>query len=174
MTSDNVPAKPAAGRGLRIALMASLALNVLIIGGVATTLLCFGGKGHHHRGSGLMGFVETLPSERAKSIGDKLKADREALRPLRQAQREARGQARSALMAQPFDASAFRTALDNAATAGYEEKKARMGMLADLAAELTPDERQQLHQWFEKRRRHFRHGPKDDGDDDDAAPPPKE
>lgn len=174
MTSDNVPAKPAAGRGLRIALMASLALNVLIIGGVATTLLCFGGKGHHHRGGALMGFVDTLPAERAKTIGDKLKADRQALKPLRQVQRDARGQARSALMAEPFDAAAFRTALDNVATAGYEEKKARMGMLADLAEGLTPDERQQLHQWFEKRRQHFRHGPKDDGDDDDAGPPPKE
>lgn len=172
MTSDNVPAKPAAGRGLRIALMVSLALNVLIIGGIATTLLCFGGKGSHHRGSGLMGFVETLPSERAETVGAKLKTDREALAPLRQAQRDARSAARTALTADPFDAAAFKAALDKAADAGYEEKKARMGMLADLAAQLTPDERQQLHQYFEKQRHRFRHrGPKDDDDDDDSSPP---
>lgn len=165
MTSDNVPAKPTAGRGLRIALMVSLAVNILIIGGVITTLLCFGGKGHHHRRDGLMGFVQTLPADRAETIGNQLKANREALVPLRKAQKNARGAARAALTAQPFDETAFRAALDRSATAGYEEKKARLSSLADLAASLTPEERQELHQWFERRRHHFKHrGPKDDDD----------
>ena len=169
MTSDNVPAKPSSGRGLRIALMVSLALNVLIIGGVITTLVCFGGKGRHHRHDILMGFVETLPADRAEVLGTQLKSDKQTLKPLRQAHRKARGAARSALMAQPFDEAAFRTALDNAGTAGCEEKKARLSVLANLAAQLTPEERQELHQWFEKRRHHYRHGKSKD-DDDGGSP----
>lgn len=169
MTSDNVPAGSGAGRGLRIALMVSLAVNILIIGGVATTLLCFGGKGHHHGREGLMGFVRTLPADRAEAIGEKLKADREVLPPLRAEHKEGRLAARAALTAAPFDEAAFRSALDRAANASCEEKKARLSVLASMAASLTQEERMQLHQWFEERRRRFRHKYKQDGDDEPSS-----
>ena len=79
----------------------------------------------------------------------------------------ARDAARAILMQEPFDAEKFKAALARAAEADAKEKSARMSLLATTAAELTPDERRQLHNWFEKRRARFRRLR-----DEDAPPPP--
>jgi uncharacterized membrane protein len=171
MTSDNAggPSRPARFN-LRLALMASLALNVLIIGAVAGTLLVsrhHGWKGHGFKGGGLAGFARTLPPERGEAIRQKLESDRAILAPLRKEEREARDVARSLLMTEPFDVEKFKAALDRAVDADEKEKRARMALLAETAATLTPEERRQLHSWFEKRRKHFRR----QRDAEDAAPP---
>lgn len=170
MTSSDVAGKPA-GRGLKIALMISLAVNVLIIGGVISAMLCAPHwKEHGHRSDGLIGFAETLPPERATAISKLITDKRAALKPLRQAESEARLEARSALMADPFDEARFRTALDNAAAADAAEKRARLSILADMAAALTQDERRQLHEWFEARRAR-RHRERGDDDEQEEAKP---
>ena len=74
--TDATAAPASRCRKLRLALMASLALNVLIIGVVAGTL-CFSRLGPGHdgpgpQGSGLLGFAHTLPRERADMIRQKL------------------------------------------------------------------------------------------------------
>jgi uncharacterized membrane protein len=171
MTSAN-PAGPSrpAGFNLRIALMASLALNVLIIGAVGGILLVprhHGWPGHGFKGAGIDGFARTLPAERSDIIRKKLEGDRAVLDPLRKEEREARAAARSVLMTEPFDVEKFKAALSRAVDADEKEKRARMALFAETAAALTPDERRQLHEWFEKRRR-FRHH----GDDGDEPPPP--
>jgi uncharacterized membrane protein len=156
MTSDNAASKPpAAGRKLRIALIVSLALNVLVIGGVAGTLLVsrhHGWKGHGDRAFGLLGFARTLPPERAELIRQRIASEKANLSALRKAERQARDEARSILMEEPFDAEKFKAALSRAAEAEAKEKSARMSLLAETAAGLTPEERRQLHNWFEKRR----------------------
>jgi len=167
--TDAVPAKPA-GRALRIALMVSLALNVLIIGGVASALIVshlHHWKGHGHRGSLLLSFAETLPSEQGDAIRQKVRSERTVLDPLRKAEREARDAARTALMAEPFDAQQFKAALDQIADADAKVMSARMTIFADTVATFTPEERRQLHNWFEERRKHGRHHR-----DDDRPPPP--
>jgi uncharacterized membrane protein len=166
--TDAVPAKPA-GRALRIALMVSLALNVLIIGGVASALIFshhHGWRGHRHKGSLLLSFAETLPSGRADAIRQKVLSERTVLDPLRKAERSARDAARAILMAEPFDAQKFKTALDQIADADAKEMSARMTIFADTVATFTPQERHQLHDWFEERRKHRHHR------DDDRPPPP--
>jgi len=155
MTND---ATPGSGRNLRPALMASLALNILIVGGVAAALLLphlHGGKGHP-KASGLAGFAETLPADRAEFVRQKMQAEKANFDAIFKEQREARDAARTALVADPFDAATFKAALDRAAQAYDKETRTRMALVADTAAQLTPDERKQLHAWFQKHGRHAR------------------
>lgn len=175
MTSDNVPGKPA-GRGMRIALMASLALNVLIIGGVMGSMLVarYHWKAHSGKAFGLLAFAETLPADRAEVVRKTVEEREATLAPLRQAEREARASARSALTAEPFDAAKFSEALARAADADAAEKRARLQILADTAAVLTQEERRKLHDWFEARRRRFRHHHKDEVVKDEPSIPKSE
>jgi uncharacterized membrane protein len=158
MTSDNAAGKPPAGRTLRVALVASLALNVLIIGAVAGTLLW---PHHHHwKGQaykGLAGFARTLPSEREEAIRQDIERNRAALAPLRKAERETRDAARKLLLEDPFDVEKFKAALALAAEADAKEKSTKFSLFADMAATLTPEERRELHAWFEKRHARYRH-----------------
>jgi uncharacterized membrane protein len=170
--TDAVPAKPA-GRSLRIALMVSLALNVLIIGGVASALIVSHHHhwrgGHGHKGSLLLSFAETLPSDQGDAIRQKVQSERTVLDPLRKAEREARDAARGILMTEPFDAQKFKAALDRIADADAKVMSARMTIFADTVATFTPEERRQLHNWFEERHKRGGHH----GDDDQPPPPPQ-
>lgn len=168
MTNDTTG--PAPGRNLRPVLIASLALNVLIIGGVAAALLMPYGHGWkgRHRAAGLAGFAETLPPDRAEMVRQKVQAEKANFEAIRKEQREAREAARVILVEEPFDAAKFKAALDRVADALDKETRTRMGLVADTAPQLTPEERKQLHAWFEKHRprKHRRH--------DDDEPKPKE
>ena len=172
MTSANAAPSPPSYSRLRLALMASLALNVLIIGAVAGTFLMSshqGWGGHKRKQFGLMGFAQTLPADRAEIIRAKIASEEAAMAPLRKAERHARDAARAILMQEPFDAEKFKAALARAAEADAKEKSARMSLLVTTASELTPDERRQLHSWFEKRRARFR---RLRGEDEAPPPPP--
>jgi uncharacterized membrane protein len=175
MTSGNAaPGSPPSNR-LRLALMASLALNVLIIGAVAGTYLMSPHKGwgtHKRKQSALMEFSQTLPADRAEVVRAKIAGEEATLVPLRKAEREARDAARAVLMQEPFDAEKFKAALTRAAEADSKEKTARMSLLATTAAELTPDERRQLHAFFEKRRARFRRLRGEDAPSPPSAPTP--
>lgn len=141
-------------RNLRLALMASLALNVLIIGGVGGTLLL--GRHHHGgpgpRGSGLLGFAHTLPRERSDMIRQKAADAQPSMEKSRKGVRDARDAARTALLAEPFDQAKLDTALEGIVQAQADEKRARAKLFGDTAGQLTPDERRQLHDWLEKTR----------------------
>jgi uncharacterized membrane protein len=172
MSSDNVPGRTSA-RTLRTALIASLALNVLIIGGVASAMIVarYAWKGHAHRNFGLISFADTLPAGRAEVVRNLIADKEKGLAPLRQAEREAKASARAALMANPFDAARFRSALAHAGDADASEKRARLDILADTAEVLTQDERLQLHNWFEERRRKWRRNRDASEQREDAAKP---
>lgn len=149
MTLDTTTVTPSACRKLRLALMASLALNVLIIGGVAGTML-FGHGGRHHKSGPLIGFARTLPSERGDMIRQNVADAQPGLETLRKAGRDARDAVHAALAEEPFDQGKFNAALDQSAAADAKEKSARMAVFAKTAAQLTPDERSALHDWLER------------------------
>jgi uncharacterized membrane protein len=162
MTSDNAAGKPPAGRKLRLALMASLALNVLIVGVVAGTLLWprhHGWKREAYKG--FAGFARTLPAERSEAIGRAIDTNRAVLAPLRKAERETRDAARNVLLTEPFDVEKLKAAMARAAEADAKEKATKYELFAEMAAALTPEERRQLHAWFEKRRARYRRRAKD-------------
>lgn len=157
MTND---VNAGSGRNLRPALMASLALNILIIGGVAAALLLphlHGWKGRPKL-TGLAGFAETLPPDRAEMVRQKVQGEKANFEAIRKEERESREAARVILVEDPFDAAKFKAALDRVAQAYDKETRTRMALVADTAAQLTPDERKQLHAYFEKHRarRHHR------------------
>ena len=149
-------APPASCRKLRLALMASLALNVLIIGAVAGTL-CFSrlgpGPGHGGpKGSGLLGFAHTLPRERSDMIRQRFADSKPNMETLRKGIRDARLGVRAALTAEPFDQAKVNAALEGVVQAEANEHRAKVTVFGDTVGQLTPEERRQLHDWLEKRR----------------------
>ncbi len=167
MTSENgSTATSSMSRGWRIVLIASLALNVLIIGAVGSALLFsrHGGFGWRHGHKfGLMGFAPNLPADRRDVIVKAIKASRERTKPMRTAEREARKDAREALIADPFSEEKLQAALQRVADAEYEMRKARLETFSEVVGELTPEERQELYEWKMRHRRwhHRKRPPKD-------------
>jgi len=143
-------------RALQWALVASLALNVLIIGIVAGTL-CFSRGGHKPHGEGfkkspLLGFARTLPRERSDLFRQKIDAAQPNIDALRKGIRDARASVREALMAETFDQAKFNAALDGVVQAETNVARARTTLFGESVSQLTAEERRQLHDWLEKRR----------------------
>jgi uncharacterized membrane protein len=142
-------------RTLRWVLIGSLALNVLIIGAVATAL-CVSRFGPHpgpgFKGSPLLGFARTLPRERADIVRQKIADAQPSLETARRGVRDARAAVRAALSADPFDQAKFDAAMDGIVQADTGEARAKASLFADTVHQLTPQERTDLHAWLEKRR----------------------
>lgn len=156
-------------RWMKAVLIASLALNLLFVGGIARAMW------HHRHGpggrlgedAGLMGFVRDLPGDRQKQVRDDITAARQTIRPLRKAVREAWTELNAALTAEPFDKDKYKAATDKLSEAESRLKSATAAALADTASKLTADERRLLQGWREKRRPHmFGHRGRRDGDGD--------
>jgi uncharacterized membrane protein len=144
-------------RRLKLFLIASVALNLLIVGAIAGSMVMWRlhGPGHRgHRGDdfGLVGFSRTLPAERRNVIRKKIKEERANLEPLRQAMQEAHREAAEALGAEPFDGSRLKAAMDRFSDAEMKLKAAGLAFLIGTADELTPEERRALSEWWKKRR----------------------
>jgi uncharacterized membrane protein len=143
-------------RTLRWALIASLALNVLIIGAVAGTLCLsrWGGgpDGPGFRKSPLLGFARTLPRERADVIRQKLADAQPGMETARKGVRDARTAVRGLLPADPLDQAAFDAALESLVQAETTVARNKKTLFGDVVGQLTPEERKQLHDWLEKRR----------------------
>ena len=148
---------PGGSRRLKYALIASLALNLLVIGAVAGTMIGFGKhhgpRGGHPRGEdfGLMGLTRTLPEERRKEIRKQLREERGKLRPLFEEIRTARREAAEKLAAEPFDRAALESAL---AGVGDRERTLRQEAIAIFLGHverLTADERRTLADWWRKK-----------------------
>jgi uncharacterized membrane protein len=142
-------------RTLRWALVASLALNVLIIGTVAGTL-CFGPGGGHgpgfKKGGMMLGFARTLPRERSDLIRQKFADAQPNMEAMRKGIRDARAAVRETLMAETFDQAKFNAALDGVVQAETNVARARTALFGETVGQLTPEERRQLHDWLEERR----------------------
>lgn len=143
-------------RFLRWLLIGSLALNVLIIAAVASTL-CIARFGGPHgppgfKGSPLLGFARTLPRDRSDVIRQKVADAQPNLEVLRRGMRDARASVRAALSAEAFDQAKLEAALDGIVTAETNEARGKATLFADTVRILTPEERVQLHEWLEERR----------------------
>lgn len=167
--SDVSPPAPApserpGSRRLKYALIASLALNLLVIGTVAGTMFMHGFGKHPpprsgygpHQDFGLMGLTRTLPEERRKEMRKNLREDREKLRPLIDELRASRREAAAKLGAEPFDSAALKGAFD---VAGEKDRAVREAAIAAFlvhAEQLTPEERRRLADWWLKRNEPFK------------------
>lgn len=146
----------AGGKRLKYFLIASLALNLLVVGAVAGTMIGFG-KHHarhgHGRGEdfGLMGLTRMLPEERRKEIRKELRGDRAKLRPFVDEIRTARREAADVLAAEPFDRAALERSVEAAAEKERALRQAALSAFLGHAERLTVEERRMLADWWRKK-----------------------
>ncbi len=141
-------------RTLRWVLVGSLALNVLIIGAVASAL-CFGGRPPHgagFKGAPLLAFARTLPRERADMVRQLVADAQPNFETLRRGMRDARAAVRTALSAEAFDQAKLNAALDGVVQAEANEARGKATLFGETVSKLTPQERIELHEWLEKQR----------------------
>lgn len=164
MSTESTDTAPPRSRWMKPLLIGSLALNLLVAGGIASAVWR-----HHHghrpfgpRGGGdfsLMGFANNLPADRQKAVIDQVQAAREAVKPIRQEVRDAWAASNAVLTVEPFDKSKAKEASARLIAAETKFKTAVSDALIDTAEKLTPEERKSLQEWRERRRagHHRRH-----------------
>lgn len=157
-------------RSLRIALLGSLALNLLCIGLIGGAL--FKGPPHRpHTEFGLIGFSRTLPADRAAVLRDTLAPHRPQFRELRQTARAARLEATDALVADAYDKEKVRASLVKVDDAETKMRLMISNLFVDAGEKLTPAERRELAEWWKRRqpRLFWRQGDKPEDEPGSAA-----
>jgi uncharacterized membrane protein len=172
--TDTPAAPPDSGKKrLKYALIASLALNLLILGAVAGTMYTFHKHGRPPPGAredfGLMGLSRDFPSDRRKAFRKELKADREKLRPLVEEANVARREAADALAAEPFDRAKLEAAIVKVMDRERAVRQSAVTVFLGHAETLTPDERKKLADWWRKKAELRAKRPRDD-DKPDGSP----
>lgn len=139
-------------RWLWTALLLSLAVNAVFVGIALRTLW-------HVRNANFMsvgtidrrlpGFVKSLPDDRRTKLRDEaFQRNRQDLRPMRRALRQARTDAARAFTADPFDRQAFAAAEARLAEAESNLRRAVRDRLGELGEQLTVEERRAFLRWM--------------------------
>ena len=154
---EDVTRKPSWQKWL---LIASLALNLLIIGGAAGAFWSHRHGGRHFghgqgREHGLMGFVRELAPERQGDLRTALEAEREKIKPVRAAVKEGWKETNNVLAAEPFDKEKLNAAMTRMIDAETRMRTVISGALVETAAKLSPGERLKLKAWREKQGMRF-------------------
>lgn len=153
MTATQVVApERSAPRWMRYTLVASLALNLLIVGalGAAAWRFRFGPPGPiaMSAASGtLLGFAASLAPERRMQIWHDTAEHRHALRPLRTDLRQRREAIQAALVAEPFDAARFAVAQAGALEIEIRAREEAQKLYLAIARRLSPEERAAFARW---------------------------
>lgn len=145
-----------APRWMVIALFASLALNLIVIGATAGFLWkhrfeLVGGTAPH-LAPNLLGYSSTLPPERRKELWSRTEDERRNVRPLRRSLREARDETLKALTAEPFDQERYLASQSRLLAADQKAREAVYKLYGEIAVNLTPEERRGFLRWRDKRR----------------------
>lgn len=151
-------------RFLRNVLIASLALNLLLIGGFA------GAKWMRHHGSpldrvgrGLHAYSWTLESARGDEIRDMLKKLRRDMKSRRKGVRQKMHAVRDIISAEPFDRQKSEETMIEALQARHELRRDQALNLLTVIEKLTPEERATFVKWrFRKHRRWHKHHHRND------------
>jgi len=143
-----------APRWLLVALFASIALNLVIVGSVAGAMWRFR-KPPPWAGAitpNLLGYASTLSPERRKQLWEQTAGERRHIRPFRREVRAAREETVKALLAEPFDQAVFKSAQQRQAEAESRARQAVQELYVKIAAGLSPEERHAFPRWREHRR----------------------
>lgn len=151
MTQDNpTPASPPAsasvrpGRGLRIALAVSVALNLAVVGVVAGGAWRMGGEGRPSasvRDLGFGPFAVALNDEDRRELRRAFLRLAPDLRETRTAMRADLAAVLAALRAEPFSPDSLRSALDRATARTAERLALGQELIFDRIAAMSPDAR---------------------------------
>lgn len=164
-------APPRRGRWLRVALVASLALNLLVLGAAAAAVwrhraLAASSLGYS---ATLLGFAQKLPAPRRHEIWRGTSEERRGMQPLRAEVRAARQEWREALGSEPFDRERFARAQARVLEAENRARAEAQRLFLAIAGQLTREERASFLRWsahHERPRRGFGRGSPPDGDGD--------
>ncbi len=151
------PDPPRAARWVKYGLIASLALNFLLIG------LLAGGAWVHRRVEGLSSttiqaarYVRRLPDARRTEIREAMRPEIARVRELRGNVRALREAARGLLTRTPFDKAAYAAAQQRVLDAEIALRKQGTLLLVETVGMMSPDERQGLASMEERRDRRSR------------------
>jgi uncharacterized membrane protein len=151
-------------RYLYLALIASLAVNLLFVGLFSTAAWhLHQEEGEKPRDIGLLGFVGELPADRQGAIRQEVLSARESINSLKANLRQAWLETNSVLTNEPFDKDKFSASLMQLRDVEARYRTGIYDMISRTAGLLTPDERQQLQKWRAARRAKFL-DPHDDRD----------
>lgn len=144
-----------APRWLWIVLVSSVALNLLVLGAMASAWLRPVEEGWPTRGGlsrNIVSFVRSLPPERQQALREPIENAREKLRPLRRAVYRQRLLVSRLVVADPFDKAQFDAETSKLMQAETELRNAAQLPLSGVLATLTAEERKQLAAWDRHRR----------------------
>jgi len=144
-------------RWIWVILIASLAINLFVVGVVARAFWP-ARYASANQGGGLFGnlmaYTRALPDDRRAAVRQGI--DREpqfaALRPLREELRAARQEAARAFKAEPFDREVFLAAEAQVQAAEVKLRQAVVRMAVDIAARMNAQERAGFLKWREMHR----------------------
>jgi len=149
-TVSTAPKRPS--RWLKLALILSLALNVLLVASIAGAIWRGGAGPWGGRGAGnIVSFMASLPSERRIELMQRSKALREQSRALRQAARQAARERADALVAEPFDKQRFIDAQTRQVEAEGKLRLLFRDIIAEAASSMSPAERRAFLNWRDRR-----------------------
>jgi uncharacterized membrane protein len=159
-------------RWLLVALLASLALNLIVVGSVAGAMWRFRKVPPWASAvtPNLLGYASALPAERRKRLWEDTTEERRHIRPFRREVRNAREETIKALLAEPFEKQRFVAAQARQAEAENRARQAVQDLYVKIADSLTPEERHAFPSWRE-RRRHPGHNLLDEPDHHQAQEP---
>jgi uncharacterized membrane protein len=146
MTDVSTP--PRSGRWVKIALVASLCLNVLVIG-VAGGFLLKHRDGP--RGDRIDRIVRYLPEARRDEARSMLEARLPEYEALRDQSREARRESMALLAADPLDEAALRAALTRARAFSGQRRAMLEDAMMDFAVTLSAEERREMVEQMNRR-----------------------
>lgn len=147
---------PWPGRAIRYALLASLAVNLLVIGAIIGGNLYYRSQnpmGRQARGKddfGLMALSRSFSPERRTAIRKDLSKAREARLPLIEALQQAEKESAAVLGAQTFNKDALRAAMIGTSEREMKARADAIEAFLSQAEKLEPEERQELSTWWIK------------------------
>lgn len=150
-------ASPPAPRWMVIALFASLALNLVIAGATVGFVWRHSGAASDaqvaHLPPSLLSYASTLPAARRNELSSRTEEQRQNVRPLRRQLRQAREEAVTVLSAEPFDRARFQSAQSALLVADQRAREAVHQLYAEIAANMTAEERRGFAAWRQNRRK---------------------
>jgi uncharacterized membrane protein len=157
MLAASRSARPPAPRWMAVALYASLALNLIIVGATAGFVWRHGGKVADvqaaHLSPTMLSYTSMLPASRQKELAARVEEQRQKVRPLRRQLREVREEMVLALVAEPFDRERVQAAQARLLVADQKAREAVHQLYVEIAANMTAEERRGFAEWRQQRRK---------------------
>lgn len=148
--SETAPERRAP-RWMWVALVASLALNLLVVGAVASAAWHFHNRDFGSQGR-LSGYLDTLPPQRSEALTSIVARSQETIQPLRDEIRQARRESARIFAADPLDTEALTAAHARLTDAQVRIRQAYGQLMTELAQAMSAEERRGFVEWRERRR----------------------